>query len=49
MASGIDWHPGDRIVIPGLEFPSNVYPWTALESRGVVVDIVAFPRARERP
>ena len=40
VASGIDWHPGDRIVIPGLEFPSNVYPWTALESRGVVVDTV---------
>ena len=40
VASGIDWHPGDRIVIPGLEFPSNVYPWTALESRGVVVDMV---------
>ena len=40
VASGIDWHPGDRILIPGLEFPSNVYPWTALESRGVVVDAI---------
>lgn len=38
MASGLDWQPGDRVLVPALEFPSNVYPWLALRDRGVVVD-----------
>ena len=27
IASGLDWKPGDRIVSPDVEYPSNVYPW----------------------
>ncbi|MDQ4131809.1 MAG: aminotransferase class V-fold PLP-dependent enzyme [Actinomycetota bacterium] len=40
VASGLDWQPGDRVVVPDLEFPSNVYPWLALRDRGVTVDLI---------
>jgi len=39
-ASGIDWRPGDRVVLPDYEFPSNAYPWMALRDRGVRVDLI---------
>jgi cysteine desulfurase/selenocysteine lyase len=39
-ASGIDWQPGDRVVVPNYEFPSNVYPWIALRDRDVQVDLI---------
>jgi selenocysteine lyase/cysteine desulfurase len=35
VASGLDWRPGDNVVSAEGEFPSNVYPWMALASRGV--------------
>jgi cysteine desulfurase/selenocysteine lyase len=35
VAEGIDWRPGDNVVTLADEFPSNVYPWFNLESRGV--------------
>ncbi len=35
IASGIRWKEGDAIMIPEGEFPSNIYPWVNLESRGV--------------
>ena len=38
VASGLDWCPGDRVLVPDGEFPSTAYPWVALEGRGVVVD-----------
>jgi selenocysteine lyase/cysteine desulfurase len=41
LAGGIDWRPGDRVVIPDGEFPSNYLPWRALQARGVSVDVVA--------
>lgn len=41
VASGLDWCPGDRVVVPDGEFPSTAYPWLALEDRGVVVDRIA--------
>lgn len=40
VANGLDWAPGDRVVVPDLEFPSTLYPWLALRDRGVVVDLV---------
>ncbi|WP_410603333.1 aminotransferase class V-fold PLP-dependent enzyme [Amycolatopsis sp. lyj-90] len=40
VANGLDWSPGDRVVIPDFEFPSTLYPWLALADRGVVVDRV---------
>ncbi|MEY2454295.1 MAG: hypothetical protein QOD92_3869 [Acidimicrobiaceae bacterium] len=40
VASGLEWAPGDRVVLPDHEFPSNVYPWLALRDLGVEVDLV---------
>lgn len=33
----IDWQPGDEIILPAGEFPSNIYPWLSLEELGVKV------------
>jgi selenocysteine lyase/cysteine desulfurase len=38
VAMGLDWHPGDKIVAFGEEFPANYYPWKRLEARGVRVE-----------
>ncbi len=37
---GIPFEPGDNVVISSIEFPANVYPWLALEPRGVVTRMV---------
>jgi cysteine desulfurase/selenocysteine lyase len=39
-ANGIRWKRGDNVVMPSIEFPANVYPWMALEKRGVRVRLV---------
>lgn len=39
-AQGIRWKRGDSLVMPAIEFPANVYPWLALERRGVRVILV---------
>lgn len=35
IAEGLDWRAGDNVVTFADEFPSNVYPWMNLTSRGV--------------
>jgi cysteine desulfurase/selenocysteine lyase len=35
VANGIDWKPGDNVVVPDIEFPANVYPWWNLKRLGV--------------
>ena len=35
VAYGIDWRPGDNIVITNQEFPSNRIVWESLQSEGV--------------
>jgi cysteine desulfurase / selenocysteine lyase len=35
IAEGLDWRDGDNVVTFADEFPSNVYPWMNLASRGV--------------
>jgi cysteine desulfurase/selenocysteine lyase len=35
LAQGIDWRQGDNVVGAAGEHPSNVYPWMALQDRGV--------------
>ena len=40
VASGLQWQPGDRVVVPDREFPSTIYPWLALRELGVQVDLV---------
>ena len=44
VAWGLDWQPGDNVVLPAGEFPSNRLPWLAQSARGVAareVDIRA--------
>lgn len=40
VANGIDWKAGDNVVIPGIEFPANVYPWWNLKRFGVETRMV---------
>ncbi len=35
LAAGIDWQPGDQVVLPQGEFPANYLPWRALQAQGV--------------
>lgn len=35
VAWGLDWQPGDSVVLPAGEFPSNRLPWLAQEQKGV--------------
>jgi cysteine desulfurase/selenocysteine lyase len=35
IAEGLDWRPGDRVIVFEEEFPANYYPWARLERRGV--------------
>ena len=38
VAEGLDWQVGDQVAVcRELEFPSNVYPWEHLASRGVEI------------
>ena len=37
VANGIQWLTGDNVVSSSMEFAANVYPWMALESRGVTL------------
>jgi selenocysteine lyase/cysteine desulfurase len=39
-AEGIPFQPGDTIVIPAVEYPSNIYPWQAQGYRGATVALV---------
>ena len=40
VAYGLDWRPGDNVVVADVEFPSGLLPWTRLEQRGVDIRIV---------
>lgn len=35
VAQGFPWQDGDEVLAPLGEFPSNIWPWLALRSRGV--------------
>jgi selenocysteine lyase/cysteine desulfurase len=37
IALGLDWKPGDRIVVFQEEFPANYFPWLRVESKGVQI------------
>ena len=37
VAAGLSWKPGDKVIVPVPDFPSNVYPWVNLERFGVEV------------
>ena len=40
VAEGWPWQPGDNVVLPEGEFPSNLFPWQNQQSRGVEVRLV---------
>lgn len=40
IASGFKWGAHDRILINDAEFPSNVYPFTNLKSKGIETDFL---------
>ncbi len=40
LVYGLDWKPGDNVVVADVEFPSDVLPWTLLKDRGVELRIV---------
>lgn len=40
VAEGFPWKPGDNVVVPADEFPSNLYPWMNLKDRGVELRLV---------
>ena len=46
VADGFPWTSGDNVVLPAHEFPSNLYPWMALEKRGVEVRVVELDGQR---
>jgi len=35
VANGLRWRAGDNVIIPDIEYPSNVYCWMKLAARGV--------------
>ncbi|MAG65542.1 aminotransferase class V-fold PLP-dependent enzyme [Pseudomonas sp.] len=45
VAQGVDWQPGDQVIISNQEFPSNRLPWEALAGRGV--EVIAVDLASE--
>jgi selenocysteine lyase/cysteine desulfurase len=49
VAEGFPWKPGDNVVVPSSEFPSNLYPWKHLASRGVEVRVVDALNERLTP
>jgi cysteine desulfurase/selenocysteine lyase len=46
LAHGLDWKPGDRILLNNFEFPANVYPFLKLQKYGVTVDFVKHRNGR---
>ncbi|HET8626549.1 MAG TPA: aminotransferase class V-fold PLP-dependent enzyme [Thermomicrobiales bacterium] len=39
LAAGLDWRPGDNVVIEDIEYPSDIYPWARLAQVGVEVRV----------
>jgi len=42
VAEGWDWQPGDNVIVPEGEFPSNLFPWQNQAAKGV--DLRVVPR-----
>lgn len=40
LAYGLDWKPGDNVVVADVEFPSDLLPWTKTKAHGVEVRVV---------
>ena len=46
VAGGISWKPGDKVIVPVPDFPSNVYPWVNLERSGVQISFLQKNKGR---
>ncbi len=46
VANGIDWQPGDNVIIADIEYPSNVYCWMNLKKRGVHIKWIQTRQGR---
>ena len=46
IALGLDWKPGDEVLLPDNEFPANAIPWMALRRHGVNVRLISTQRER---
>lgn len=46
FARGLGWKKGDKVVLPRVEFPANVYPWLSLEAKGVKLEFVEEKNGR---
>lgn len=40
FANGLSWQPGDELLCYEDDYPSNVYPWTALADQGVTIRFI---------
>jgi selenocysteine lyase/cysteine desulfurase len=49
IARGLDWEPGDEIVLCDNEFGANALPWLALREAGVEIRFVETARERLTP
>lgn len=49
VALGLDWNPGDEIILGDNEFPSNALPWLALRRHGVKINLVPSEQTRLTP
>lgn len=48
VANGLDWKEGDNVIIPDIEYPSNVYCWMKLAERGVELRKIRSRQGRIR-
>ncbi len=50
VAKGLDWEPGDQVVITNVEYPANRYPWEDLKRFGVeLIEVPQQPDGRIDP
>ncbi|MBV9055197.1 MAG: aminotransferase class V-fold PLP-dependent enzyme [Candidatus Eremiobacteraeota bacterium] len=49
IALGLDWKPGDEVLLADDDFPANVVPWLALRRHGVAVRFVRIREGRLTP
>lgn len=49
IALGLDWNPGDEVLLCDNEFPANSVPWLALRRRGVEVRMLPTRHERLTP
>jgi len=43
VANGLDFKYGDKVLLPDVEFPANVYPWLNLKKKGVKIKFIKSP------